>query len=155
MLNDIRNLNNKLSKCINHMQRNSKYFIILPQNQNKNMDKITICSWNANGIRDRVAGLIEFLCKLNIGIILINKTKLNKNDRLKIKGYNCIRKERQNRAGGVAVLVRKDISYQEINLKSEIAIENICIRLENNIHIIAAYNRPLNRTSLKCIVWRG
>ncbi|CAL1680787.1 unnamed protein product [Lasius platythorax] len=79
--------------------------------------------------------------------MLINETKLNKNDRLKIKGYSCIRKERQNRAGGVAVLVRKDIPYQEIKLKSEVAIENICIRLENNIHIIAAYNRPLNRIS--------
>lgn len=113
------------------------------------MDKIIICSWNANGIRDRIAGLIEFLERLKIGIMLINETKLNKDDRLKIRGYSCIRKERQNRAGGVAVLVRKDIPFQEIKMKSETAIENICIRLENNTHIIAAYNRPLNKISIR------
>lgn len=113
------------------------------------MAKIVICSWNANGIRYRIAGLIEFLNRRKIGIMMINETKLNEKDKLKIRGYNCIRKDRQNRAGGVAILIRNDIPFQEIKLNSKVTIEYVCIRLESNIHLIAAYNRPLNRIAIR------
>lgn len=108
------------------------------------MTSLLVCSWNANGIRGRIAELIEMINRRKIDIMMINKTKMNSTDKLKIKGFTCIRKDRQNRAGGVAILVRKIIPFQEVKINYDISIEYVCIKLENNVHLISVYNKPLN-----------
>jgi len=41
------------------------------------MNNLRICSWNANGLRNRVAELINFLQRNNIDIMMIKETRYN------------------------------------------------------------------------------
>lgn len=105
------------------------------------MRDIKICTWNANGIRHKTCELIEFLNRYKIDIMLVNETKLSTKDRFKIKNYSCERYSRDNAAGGVMILVKNNIPYKITKTKHSV-IENVCIKLANNSHLIAVYNRP-------------
>lgn len=107
------------------------------------MDNIKICSWNANGVRNKINEMKEFLDRLDIDILMINETKLTKDIKLKIRNYNCIRKDRDNAAGGVAMLIKNSIPFKEV-LISNISIECLCIKLASNIHLVSVYNKPRN-----------
>ena len=70
------------------------------------MYRIKIFSWNANGIKNKLGELIEFLGRLKIDNLLVNETKLTSIDSLKIKNYTCLRKDRENAAGSVAIFIK-------------------------------------------------
>ncbi|CAD6221967.1 GSCOCG00011676001-RA-CDS, partial [Cotesia congregata] len=106
------------------------------------MTNIKICSWNANGLKNKLGEVIEFISRNKIDIFLINETRLCEKDKLKVRNYNCIRKDKNYTAGGVAILVKKDLAYQECVVTS--TIECIIIKLASNIFITAAYNSPAN-----------
>lgn len=106
------------------------------------MDRLKICSWNANGLRSRVGELIEYLDRTKIDILLLNETKYTSKDKIKIKNYICYRKERENSAGGVAVLVRNNIPHKLIKFDSNMSLEAIGISLLSDINLIAVYRRP-------------
>ncbi|KAK2577593.1 hypothetical protein KPH14_012704, partial [Odynerus spinipes] len=101
-----------------------------------------MCTWNANGLRNKIQEVEEFLARRKIDILLINETKLNPKIKLKIRNYTCIRKDRDNSAGGVAILIRNNVPVSIVNLSDILSIECICVKLVSNIHIIAAYSKP-------------
>lgn len=109
--------------------------------------KITVASWNANGVIKKQSHMINFLLTNKIDILIINETKLKLADKLKIKGYEVIRKDRDQNsgAGGVAILVKHSIPFQVIKERVTTTIEHTCIKLVNNTYIIAAYNKPSNK----------
>ena len=76
--------------------------------------------------------------------MLLNDTRLVEADRLTVKGYKVHRSDRRNRAGGVAILVRCSIPHVTTDLPRT-NMETIAIRLQNDVRIIAIYNRPRNR----------
>ena len=86
------------------------------------MDKVTICIWNANGLKNKIGELIEFLDRFQIDIAMINETKCMTKDKLKIKNYTCIRKKRKNSAGGLALFIRNSIPH-----KAYICIIRMCL----------------------------
>ncbi|RZC42370.1 Exo endo phos 2 domain containing protein [Asbolus verrucosus] len=101
-----------------------------------------IVTWNANGIRHKIDELIAF-----VDVMAINETKLNKNDKFKIKNYNVIRQDRDDgtRAGGVAIIIRKGITFKVIKNMKQTSFEKIAIKLTvNGITVIAVYNKTLN-----------
>lgn len=98
------------------------------------MTKITIVSWNADGLRNKKSDLIDFLNRTNIDIILLSETRLIESIKLKIKNYHTIRKDTNSIAGGVTILVKIDVSYTEVKIRNTDPIENICIKLASNIH---------------------
>lgn len=111
--------------------------------------KLSICSWNANSISNKIGELINFASHHDIDIILLNETKLKPDDRLRLKGFNVIRKDRPSianaGAGGVAALIRKGIPFTTLNLHC--SVENVAFRLQDATTIIAAYNSPHNNFS--------
>jgi hypothetical protein len=112
------------------------------------MNHLRISSWNANGVKNKRGELINFIYNHKLDVVLVNETKLTATDRLKIRNYTCLRKDRLHAAGGgVAIFIKNDVVYSKINLHYSISIECIGIRLENNVHIIAAYNSPSNSIS--------
>ena len=116
------------------------------------MNSLNICSWNANGLHNRIGELIEFLNRKKIDIMLINETKYVSTDKLKIKNYKCYRKERETAAGGVAILIKETIPHKEIVINNISSLEAVIIKLISNVYIISAYRRPsiaLNVTDLK------
>lgn len=44
-------------------------------------------------------------------------------------------------------MVKSNIPHRVVNTTKNSMIEHICIKFENNVHIIAAYNRPINKFS--------
>ncbi|KAK2575625.1 hypothetical protein KPH14_011888 [Odynerus spinipes] len=108
------------------------------------MNRLRICTWNANGIRNKKGDLIDFLSKFKIDIMLINETKLSTKDVFAIRNYNIERVSRDNIAGGVALLVKNTVAYKSIKRITNNKIEHVSIKLGTNVHIIAVYNRPAN-----------
>ncbi|KAK2583960.1 hypothetical protein KPH14_006424 [Odynerus spinipes] len=86
--------------------------------------------------------LIEFLGRNKIDIMLINETKYTSKDKIKFKGYTCYRKERENSAGGVAILVKDSIPHKILKISDNITLEAVGITLLSRINVITAYRRP-------------
>lgn len=111
------------------------------------MPSIKVCSWNANGLRPKLGELKEFINRLNIDIMLLNETKLEENNSIKIKNFQIIRRDRTANRGGVAIIISDKIGYKLCPLNHQISVECICIKLLGNIYLVAAYNEPRNKIS--------
>lgn len=90
--------------------------------------------------------LLSFANKNDTDIVLINETKLKKEHRITYKDFDIIRNDRDyNSGGGTAILVKKNIHYDIINLDKNLFkfIETTIIRTkvseDKNILIIAIY----------------
>lgn len=71
--------------------------------------------WNCQGIRSKVDELNRFLKNTLCDVVCLNETFLKYNNRLHIPGFTCIRKDRESgRFGGLAILVRNGLKYNEI-----------------------------------------
>ncbi|RZB38984.1 Exo endo phos domain containing protein [Asbolus verrucosus] len=103
-----------------------------------------IVTWNANGIRHKIDELIAFVSQNKADVIAINETKLNKNDRFKIKNYNVIRQDRDDgaRAGGVAIIIRKGITFKVIKNMKQTSFRENSNKTDSQRDNV--YNKPLN-----------
>lgn len=106
------------------------------------MTELNIASWNANGLRNKVGEMINFMSDNNIDILMINETRLTDCVPLNIKNYKCIRKDQTDGKRGLLMLVRNSIPHKEVKMSNDIALENICIKLASDVYIIAAYMSP-------------
>ena len=99
---------------------------------------LNVTHWNANGLRQSVSELKDFLSHHKIDIMLINETTLNAKTNVYVPGYNKVRKDRQNgkTGGGLLILIEMTIRYTKVN------IEAVAIKLSNNNIIVSAY-QPL------------
>ena len=110
----------------------------MAQNNNLNLNLIL---WNANGLRNKLGELFSFLNSYKVDIMVITETKLAQNIKIKVRNYNLHRNDRNNRGGGVAILIKNKIAHARqptINT----SIENVSIRLTNDVLIVGAYARP-------------
>jgi hypothetical protein len=107
---------------------------------------LKIVTWNANGILGKLNELKVFLKLHDVDIMAITETKLLKSDKLLIKGYSIMRKERNTdtRGGGVAIFVKRGIPYSKAQLPAN-EVECTAIKLSNNITVVAVYNRPVSK----------
>jgi exonuclease III len=82
---------------------------------------LKIVTWNANGILGKLNELKVFLKLHDVDIMAITETKLLKSDKLLIKGYSIMRKERNTdtRGGGVAIFVKRGIPYSKAQLPAK------------------------------------
>ena len=114
--------------------------------------KFKLSSWNANGIGNKITFLINYLTKHKIDIMLLNETKLTQGDKLSLRGYITIRRDRaaQNRGGGVAVLIKSNIAHTHLTLRNT-SVENVCVTLKDDISIVAVYNSPVNGFTAGCL----
>ncbi|GFX46672.1 hypothetical protein TNCV_4038231 [Trichonephila clavipes] len=115
--------------------------------------KIIHC--NINGIstyasRIKLDAILDIAESLEVQIIALQETKLKEHVKLKIKGYNIIRSDRQE-GGGLAFLVR-DINYRTIDnpqfTVSELEIQRLNVLWKGkNLNISNMYHPP-NQKSL-------
>jgi len=78
---------------------------------------LSILHWNARGLKYKEDELQEYLVKNDIDVCLIQETKLKtERDRTPvIDGYKFLRSDRIGaNGGGLATLVKKNISYEEV-----------------------------------------
>lgn len=104
---------------------------------------LTFMYWNCQGIRSKVEELTKFLQNSPIDLICLNESFLKDNNRFNINGYNCIRKDRLiGRLGGLAVLVRNGLKFNQINCPTTLLMECMGVEIANGtgkLIIINAY----------------
>ena len=86
--------------------------------------------------------LCNFIDRYGIDVMLVNETKLTGDCKMVIRGFTIIRKDRTDAAhtlGGVAIIIRNGIQFQE--LQNDNVIENITLKI-SNLRIVAAYRQP-------------
>ena len=107
---------------------------------------LKILQWNCEGIQKKKEALRDLLTKEKIDVACIQETHLNSNLRLSIRGYQCFRKDRENRhKGGVAILVSNTLPAENIDIQESQESEIIGIKLilpENPITIFNCYSPP-------------
>ena len=127
------NLTNIKNKNINLIQNN------LTSIKNKNINlvqnKFSLVHWNCNSLNNKIEEFKLFCLKYKPHIISINETKMSEFSAkyiLDIDNYTTIHRARslnQNGAGGVALVIRKDVKFSEFNkldsLNKEICAINI------------------------------
>lgn len=92
--------------------------------------KLKVIFWNCRSIRNKFMELFDYLVKNDIDICLLSETWLKHTNKLCNPTYVCIRKDREaNAGGGVAILIKKCISYTMIPPISTEVIENIGIEI--------------------------
>jgi hypothetical protein len=117
------------------------------------MTNLKIMSWNCNGISNKIQELKTFIKLHNINIILLSETRLNPKTSFKIPNFHIYRYDRQplprqTPNGGTAVLVRRGIVHQYINISTKPDSTTINVKLGNEItQITAVYKSPC--TALK------
>lgn len=113
------------------------------------LNKLTILNWNADGIKRQKVAFQYFLIHNNIDIACISETHLIPGESFKITNYNIYRYDRTIctiASGGAAVLVKKNISQEQIILpplqKFEAVGVKIYLQDNNYLKNFAAYLPP-------------
>ncbi|KAH0816595.1 hypothetical protein GEV33_006196 [Tenebrio molitor] len=100
--------------------------------------------WNANSLQQKTGILKEYLTREKIDLIMISETCLKPTDKIEIGGYKIHRNDRTNAeraSGGVALIIKEDIPHATTKIKTT-QIEQVGVKLKNNLHIFSIYNRP-------------
>lgn len=110
------------------------------------MPTIKCCSWNANGIRSRMAELRTFIKVHKLDIIIVSETKLTPDiTNIKIKNFKIIRSDRTAHGGGIAIIIRSNVPHKLIGTDNTVAIENVGIQFKDNTILVAVCNQPRNQ----------
>lgn len=125
----------------------------MPPYNYRTLHNLTICNFNANGLKRQRSEFITFLDRHNIDLICISETHLVPNEIFKIPKYETYRNDRisQEASGGVAIAIKKSLRHNSYSLPSLTSIEAVCVQiyLENSttMKIISAYKPPNLRLS--------
>lgn len=92
-------------------------------------NSISIMYWNAQGIKTKLDELTRFLTNNKCDVVCLCETFLKNNNTLHINNYKCIRKDRlTGRLGGLAIIIKSSIQYNEIQLPRTDLLE--CMGIE-------------------------
>lgn len=99
--------------------------IAVKNSSTPNINSLKIVHWNCNSIVNKIHDLKIYISLHEPDIISLNELKINEikanllfND---IVNYNFVCKCRNNHGGGVVLLIKNAISYEEINDIGELA----------------------------------
>ena len=81
---------------------------------------------NCTSIRNKKHKLEQFLFTNNINICCLSETFLMRGEFFAIKNYNIIRSDRLTRSGGVAILIKNNIKFKDLNINSNHESIEIC-----------------------------
>lgn len=130
-----------------------------PKNRIK-MQYLKMLHWNPNSLWEKTFELSLLIKEFEPDIVSINESKLNELKSFyltKLNNYNYIFKVRNNEkcAGGVILIIKKDIKFEDINIDSN--LETIAIKITKNMInciIMSDYcppDQPLNEELIQNI----
>ncbi len=96
------------------------------------MSSLIISHININSIKSKPKQLElnEYLHSKKIDIMCLNETNLKNTHSLDLKGFNIFRKDQLlKRKGGIAIITRNTLSYEQIDFDTEFPTECIGIKL--------------------------
>ncbi|GFV84943.1 probable RNA-directed DNA polymerase from transposon X-element [Trichonephila clavipes] len=108
---------------------------------------LKLCSWNANGILNKISEFKIFVEKYSPDLLLIQETHLRPHHNINIPNYNCYRNHRigDGRAGGgTLILTKKNVSHYNIPTLNHIEATVVVITPQNlnPISVISVYVPP-------------
>lgn len=112
--------------------------------------------WNARGLSGKFNELAELVRVENIDIACVSETHLTDNIQLRdIPNYNMIRHDRLTHLGGLVMLIRKGIKFDEVDLGTTDLLEYVGIIIEpvgkaKNSTIILNTYLPGGGKKLRC-----
>ena len=139
---------------MNKNQRSNDHIRQITYDKNKDLNNsFKIIHWNGNSIYNKLLEFKQFIIdKYNPDLISISETKLSEfraNAYLIYNNYNVIHKARdanKNGTGGVAMLIKKDLQFVEIQDPELNKLEMIGINIHTepfNFIFVTYYNPPL------------
>lgn len=109
------------------------------------MDKVL--QWNCQSITPNKSDLIYLLNKYKPYICALQETWLKPGSLFKIRGYSCLREDRVDGHGGVAMLVKHPLSFSLFSIPSHSNNFSIIAALVENICYVSMY---LYTSSFSC-----
>ena len=123
--------------------------------------KLVIIQWNSDHLMAKVPELEKLMKEKNVDIAIIQETKLREEDKFTgVRGYAAVRKDRNregmsrwSRGGGVMILIRTDLPYdnlptQDFVDKDDITTEMVAARVMLNekeaVNVLNVYCPPHN-----------
>lgn len=95
------------------------------------MSGVSVMYWNARGLSGKFNELAELVRVENIDIACVSETHLTDNIQLRdIPNYNMIRHDRLTHLGGLVMLIRKGIKFDEVDLGTTDLLEYVGIIIE-------------------------
>ena len=123
--------------------------------QNNNENIINIVQWNCHSLTDKIAAFIRVIMMYKVEIALLSETWLTSNLNVIIPGFDIIRKDRDSRGGGVAILISNKYKYTIINLPnlpSQVEAIGCKIYLGNSsLDVLSVYIPPLTTVTVSDI----
>ena len=115
------------------------------------MSSISIVQWNVNGFFPRKTHIELIIDQTKPCILGLQETKLKKKHHPRINRYSFVRKDRGNEdgGGGVCLVVREDIAYEPVKLKSELEIVAAKVWLEKDPLILISMYLPPGESNAK------
>lgn len=105
------------------------------------LNDLNIITWNARGIKNKSLEFFQFLLTYNIHICLVTESWLKPNIALCHQEFNVYRNDRvSRRGGGVAIIIRKNISHLTIPIMNTSLIENVGIKVFTGIGSVNIYS---------------
>ncbi|GIY36400.1 hypothetical protein CDAR_235741 [Caerostris darwini] len=119
--------------------------------------KLRILQCNINGLctpssRIKLDKILELASKHQVSFIALQETKLTTRHRLRVKGYNIVRRDRSSNGGGGLMFLIRDVYFQGIDrinsprksLESQ-GITVLSRKHNNNINIFNLHHPPNNQ----------
>lgn len=110
-----------------------------------NNSKLHILQWNARSLFANKASLQNFLISNPVDIIVLSEIWLKPSSNFHLKGYNFVKKCRDDGKGGVGILLADGLFYREFKIKNNFnkdievcAVDNI----NGYISIVSVYKPP-------------
>ena len=99
-----------------------------------------IVHWNVNGLNSRLPHLHLLLDMVKPQILALQETKLKQKHLTRISNYEIIRKDRihEDGGGGVCLLIRNDIAFIPVNIKSNLEVIAVKVYLNKTPIVIAS-----------------
>ena len=141
----------------NHVNSQYQFNLTNIKNKKKNkninlvQNKFSLVHWNCNSLNNKIEEFKLFCLKYKPHIISINETKMSEFSAkyiLDIDNYTTIHRARslnQNGAGGVALVIRKDVKFSEFNKLDSLNKEICAININFNgteTCLVSYYNPP-------------
>lgn len=114
--------------------------------------KIKIVQWNIRSIIPNRIPLLSLIWNHDPDVILINETWLKSQQDFHINNYNIIRDDRTDGYGGIAVLIRKNVNFQQpkLNIATTDNIQYAIIKIQE-LYIVTLYIPKQNKNVKKML----
>lgn len=105
--------------------------------------KAKVIQWNCQSLKNKKHELIQLINYQEPFLVCLQETWLRQESMFKIPGYSCLREDRPDGYGGVAILIKNSYTFSHLSLPSHSNDLSVVAAVVNNICYVSLYfSRP-------------